>query len=50
MPFTSSGTNPELAALAEGLTEEIVAGLSRFSYLRVLTNLTPEEIGWQWPA
>ena len=38
VPFTCSGTNPELAALAEGLTEEIVAGLSRFSYLRVLTK------------
>ena len=38
VPFTSSGTNPELAALADGLTEEIVAGLSRFSYLRVLTK------------
>jgi serine/threonine protein kinase len=36
--FTCSGTNPELAALGEGLTEEIVAGLSRFSYLRVLTK------------
>jgi TolB-like protein len=29
---------PDLAALCEGLTEEIVAGLSRFSYLRVLTK------------
>jgi serine/threonine protein kinase len=38
VPFTCSGTNPELAALCEGLTEEIVAGLSRFSYLRVLTK------------
>ena len=38
VPFTCSGTNPELGALSEGLTEEIVAGLSRFSYLRVLTK------------
>jgi TolB-like protein/Tfp pilus assembly protein PilF len=38
VPFTCSGTNPELAALCEGLTEEIDAGLSRFSYLRVLTK------------
>ncbi len=39
-PFKFTGTGAELAALAEGLTEEIVAGLSRFSYLRVLTKGT----------
>jgi non-specific serine/threonine protein kinase len=38
--FTSTGTSTELVALAEGLTEEIIAGLSRFSYLRVLTKGT----------
>ena len=30
LPFKSTGASPELAALAEGLTEEIAAGLSRF--------------------
>jgi TolB-like protein/tRNA A-37 threonylcarbamoyl transferase component Bud32 len=40
VPFTCGGTNPDLAALCEGLTEEIVGGLSRFSYLRVLTKGT----------
>jgi serine/threonine protein kinase/tetratricopeptide (TPR) repeat protein len=40
VPLTCSGTNPDLAALCEGLTEEIVGGLSRFSYLRVLTKGT----------
>jgi len=38
LPFKSSGTNPELAAFAEGLSEEIVTGLSRFSYLRVIAR------------
>jgi TolB-like protein len=37
-PFKCSGACPSLPALAEGLTEEIVAGLSRFAYLRVLTT------------
>jgi serine/threonine protein kinase len=35
LPFKYSGANTELTALAEGLTEDIVTGLSRFSYLRV---------------
>jgi TolB-like protein len=38
LPFKFSGTNAELTALAEGLTEEIVTGLSRFSYLRVIAR------------
>jgi TolB-like protein len=39
-PFKCTGSSDELGALAEGLTEEIIAGLSRFSYLRVLTKGT----------
>ncbi len=38
LPFKYSGNNAELTALAEGLTEEIVTGLSRFSYLRVIAR------------
>ncbi|HMF09066.1 MAG TPA: protein kinase, partial [Thermoanaerobaculia bacterium] len=38
LPFKYSGTNTDLTALAEGLTEDIVAGLSRFSYLRVVAR------------
>ena len=38
LPFKSTGTGAELSALADGLSEEIVAGLSRFSYLRVITH------------
>jgi len=38
LPFKYSGANAELAALAEGLTEDIVTGLSRFSYLRVIAQ------------
>jgi serine/threonine protein kinase/Tfp pilus assembly protein PilF len=36
LPFKYSGGNADLTALTEGLTEEIVTGLSRFSYLRVI--------------
>jgi len=37
-PFRADAGRSELTALAEGLSEEIVAGLSRFPYLRVLTS------------
>src|ERR1019366_6120358 len=33
-----AGTSAELKALADGLSEEIVTGLSRFSYLRVIAR------------
>jgi TolB-like protein/Tfp pilus assembly protein PilF len=38
LPFTASGSSPALAALADGLSESIVTGLSRFSYLRVIAR------------
>ncbi|MEO8348730.1 MAG: protein kinase, partial [Acidobacteriota bacterium] len=38
LPFKHGGGNADVTALAEGLSEEIVAGLSRFSYLRVITS------------
>ena len=38
LPFKYRGTDAELADLAEGLSEEIVTGLSRFSYLRVIAR------------
>ena len=38
LPFRAAGAGIEVKELAEGLTEEIVAGLSRFSYLRVITH------------
>jgi serine/threonine protein kinase/tetratricopeptide (TPR) repeat protein len=38
LPFKCSGNNPELTALAEGFTEDVVTGLSRFSYLRVIAR------------
>ncbi len=38
LPFKSSGGNSNLLALSEGLTEEIVIGLSRFSYLKVISR------------
>jgi TolB-like protein len=38
LPFKYSGGNSDLIALVEGLTEEIVTGLSRFSYLKVIAR------------
>ena len=38
LPLKYSGSNQDLRALAEGLSEEIVTGLSRFSYLRVMVH------------
>jgi len=38
LPFRCSGSNADLTALAEGLSDEIVTGLSRFSYLRVIAR------------
>jgi len=38
LPFKATGASAEIAALAEGLSEEIVTGLSRFSYLRVIAR------------
>jgi TolB-like protein len=38
LPFKCSGSNSDLTALTEGLTEEIVTGLSRFSYLKVIAR------------
>jgi TolB-like protein/Tfp pilus assembly protein PilF len=38
LPFKYGGADSSLTALAEGLTEDIVTGLSRFSYLRVIAR------------
>ena len=38
LPFKYRGGNADIAALAEGMSEEIVTGLSRFSYLRVIAR------------
>jgi TolB-like protein len=38
LPFKATGTNAELSTLAEGLSDEIVTGLNRFSYLRVIAR------------
>jgi TolB-like protein/Tfp pilus assembly protein PilF len=38
LPFRCAGSNADLQALAEGLSEEIVTGLARFSYLRVIAR------------
>ena len=38
LPFKYTGTNADITSLAEGFAEEIVTGLSRFSYLRVMAR------------
>ncbi len=38
LPFKYAGTSAELKALADGLSDDIVTGLSRFSYLRVIAR------------
>ena len=38
LPFKYTGSNSDLKALADGLSEEVVTGLSRFSYLRVIAR------------
>ena len=38
LPFKCSGSSADLKPLAEGLTDEIITGLSRFSYLRVIAH------------
>jgi serine/threonine protein kinase/tetratricopeptide (TPR) repeat protein len=38
LPFRHRGADPGVEALAEGLTEGIITGLSRFSYLRVISR------------
>jgi serine/threonine protein kinase len=43
LPFKYSGANADLTALAEGLTEEIITGLSRFTYLRVIAKSSTQQ-------
>ena len=38
LPFKYTGASADLTALAEGLSEGVVTGLSRFSYLRVISR------------
>ncbi len=38
LPFKYTGGNPDLTALAEALSDGVVTGLSRFSYLKVIAR------------
>ncbi len=38
LPFKYTGSSTDLKPLAEGLTDEVITGLSRFSYLRVIAR------------
>jgi len=41
LPFKYKGSNADIEALAEGLSDEVLTGLSRFSYLRVIASGSP---------
>jgi serine/threonine protein kinase len=43
LPFRHKGADTGLEALAEGITEEVITGLSRFSYLRVIARSSTEK-------
>ena len=38
LPFKHGGSNADLAAVADGLTDDTITGLSKFSYLRVIAR------------
>jgi serine/threonine protein kinase/tetratricopeptide (TPR) repeat protein len=38
LPFHTTGMNPDLLALAEGMSDEIVTGMARFPYLKVVAR------------
>ena len=44
LPFVPRSSDEESKALAEGLTDEITAGLSKFGYLRVLSRTIAERL------
>jgi serine/threonine-protein kinase len=44
LPFKARDTDPAVAALADGLSEEIVTGLSRFRYLSVVASASAERL------
>ncbi|MFN8093850.1 MAG: serine/threonine-protein kinase [Vicinamibacteria bacterium] len=41
LPFTHRGSDPAVEALAEGISDDVVTGLARFSYLQVISHLRP---------
>jgi TolB-like protein/cytochrome c-type biogenesis protein CcmH/NrfG len=47
LPFQCRAADPSIEALAEGLTEDIVTGLSRFSYLRVISRSSTSRFSGQ---
>ncbi|HXY10710.1 MAG TPA: serine/threonine-protein kinase, partial [Terriglobales bacterium] len=47
LPFKCSGSNQDLAALGEGLTDDIVTNMSKFSYLRVIARSSTAQYAQQ---
>jgi TolB-like protein/Tfp pilus assembly protein PilF len=42
LPFRSTGGNPDVAALGDGLSEEIITGFARFSHLKVVARASTQ--------
>ena len=49
LPFTRSGGDPELESLADGLVEDIHAGLTKFPHLSVISRNSSLRLGGQIP-
>jgi TolB-like protein/Tfp pilus assembly protein PilF len=47
LPFACRATDPSVEALAGGLTEDVVTGLSRFSYMRVISRSSTSRFAGQ---
>lgn len=45
LPFSYAGTDADIRTLVDGLAEEIVTGLSRFSYLKVISRSLTSRYG-----
>ncbi len=45
LPFKYGGTNGDIAAVGEGLADELVIGMSRFSYLKILASSSTARYG-----
>jgi TolB-like protein len=43
IPFRYTGSDPDISAFADGVSDEIITGLSRFSYLRVIERNSVEQ-------
>ena len=47
LPFKSAGSSSDLVALADGLTDDIITGMAKFSYLRIIARNSTARFGGQ---